>query len=120
MGADEQFGGYMRHRTTLKNHGWEALCVQLQMELERIPSRNLGRDDRVISHHGRQPRMPFLDEGVINFVKSLPPWERYIPLPIFNSMSELLFMLSGLYIFVFSLGAVLMICFHAVLVISYS
>lgn len=83
MGADEQFGGYMRHRTTLKNHGWEALGAQLQMELERIPSRNLGRDDRVISHHGRQPRMPFLDESVINFVKGLSPWERCCPNDIF-------------------------------------
>ncbi|XP_034254834.1 asparagine synthetase domain-containing protein 1 [Thrips palmi] len=79
MGADEQFGGYMRHRTTLKNHGWEALGAQLQMELERIPSRNLGRDDRVISHHGRQPRMPFLDENVIRLVKALPPWDRCCP-----------------------------------------
>lgn len=79
MGADEQFGGYMRHRTTLKHHGWEALQTQLQMELKRIPLRNLGRDDRVISHHGRQPRMPFLDEEVIRFVKSLPPWERCCP-----------------------------------------
>ncbi|KAK3918746.1 Asparagine synthetase domain-containing protein 1 [Frankliniella fusca] len=79
MGADEQFGGYMRHRTILKNNGWEALHKQLQMEVERIPTRNLGRDDRVISHHGRQPRMPFLDESVISFVKALPPWEKCYP-----------------------------------------
>ena len=76
MGADELFGGYMRHRTTLRNHGWVALHSQLQIELKRIPYRNLGRDDRVVSHHGKQPRMPFLDEDVINFVKSIPPWER--------------------------------------------
>lgn len=79
MGADEQFGGYMRHRTTLRNNGWDALHKQLQLEVERIPTRNLGRDDRVISHHGRQPRMPFLDESVITFVKALAPWERCYP-----------------------------------------
>lgn len=32
MGADEQFGGYMRHRTILKRKGWEALTDELKLD----------------------------------------------------------------------------------------
>lgn len=46
------------------------------MDWQRIASRNLARDDRVISHHGRQPRMPYLDEKFVEYVLSLNPWER--------------------------------------------
>merc|ERR1712137_303730 len=42
------------------------------MDLQRLWTRNLGRDDRIISSHGREPRHPFLDEQVLNFVGSLP------------------------------------------------
>lgn len=67
----------MRHRTTLKHKGgWEALDRELQYELWRIPQRNLGRDDRVISSHGKQCRMPYLDEDVINYLNFLAPWQR--------------------------------------------
>ncbi|XP_074094165.1 asparagine synthetase domain-containing protein 1 isoform X2 [Cotesia typhae] len=79
MGADELFGGYTRHRTTLRRRGWKALWQELNMELFRISERNLGRDDRVISNHGRQSRLPYLDENVIQYVKSLKPWERCYP-----------------------------------------
>lgn len=76
MGADELFGGYMRHRTILKHKGWEALIEELQLELNRISDRNLGRDDRVTSDHGKQARYPYLDENLVDYVQSLPPWER--------------------------------------------
>lgn len=76
IGADEQLGGYMRHRITLKSKGWEALDAELQYELKRISYRNLGRDDRVVGDHGRQLRMPYLDEDVINYLCFLPPWNR--------------------------------------------
>ncbi|XP_044585168.1 asparagine synthetase domain-containing protein 1, partial [Cotesia glomerata] len=79
MGADELFGGYTRHRTTLRRHGWKALWQELNMELFRISERNLGRDDRVISNHGRQSRLPYLDENVIQYVKRLKPWDRCYP-----------------------------------------
>ncbi|XP_023288091.1 asparagine synthetase domain-containing protein 1 isoform X2 [Orussus abietinus] len=79
MGADELFGGYMRHRTTLKHKGWAALTRELSHELDRISERNLGRDDRIVSDHGRQSRLPYLDERVVRYVKRLKPWERCFP-----------------------------------------
>lgn len=72
MGADEQLGGYARHRTKYENNGWIGLRDEMKMELERISSRNLGRDDRCISDHGREARFPFLDEHVVSFLQSLP------------------------------------------------
>jgi asparagine synthetase B (glutamine-hydrolysing) len=49
------------------------LCfAQLQLELDRLPSRNLGRDDRIISCHGKEARHPFLALSVVDFVANLP------------------------------------------------
>ena len=41
-----------------------------------ISERNLGRDDRVICHHGRQLRTPYIDENVVQFLGSLSSWEK--------------------------------------------
>ncbi|XP_076294578.1 asparagine synthetase domain-containing protein 1 [Lasioglossum baleicum] len=79
MGADELFGGYMRHRTILKHKGWNALAEELSIELARISERNLGRDDRIVSDHGKQSRLPYLDENVVDYVQQLKPWERCYP-----------------------------------------
>lgn len=79
MGADEQFGGYMRHRTILRRQGWEALAFEMKLELQRIASRNLGRDDRIVADHGCQARFPFLDEDLINCISSIPVWARAYP-----------------------------------------
>lgn len=40
--------------------------------MDRIPTRNLGRDDRVISTHGKETRHPFLSLDVVNFLVGLP------------------------------------------------
>ncbi|KAI2526116.1 ASNSD1 isoform 1 [Pan troglodytes] len=76
IGADEQLAGYSRHRVRFQSHGLEGLNKEIMMELGRISSRNLGRDDRVIGDHGKEARFPFLDENVVSFLNSLPIWEK--------------------------------------------
>lgn len=71
LGADEQLGGYSRHAAAYRKGGTSALIAELQMDLDRIPSRNLGRDDRILSNFAREVRWPFLDENVITFLSNL-------------------------------------------------
>ncbi|KAI8995458.1 asparagine synthase-domain-containing protein [Trametes punicea] len=72
LGSDELLGGYGRHRTAFKAAGWQAVIDELQVEIDRIPTRNLGRDDRVISSWGKETRHPFLSLSVVNFLAQLP------------------------------------------------
>ncbi len=74
MGADEQFAGYSRHRTKFKSLTWRGLVEEIKLEVERIATRNLGRDDRIISDHGLESRFPFLDEAVVNYLNGIPIW----------------------------------------------
>lgn len=53
--------------------------AQLQLEVTRLPSRNLGRDDRVISSHGKETRHPFLSLSVVHFVTQLPVHHKLDP-----------------------------------------
>lgn len=76
IGADEQLSGYSRHRVRYKNSGLDGLVKELAMELGRISSRNLGRDDRIIGDHGKEARFPYLDEDVVSFLNGLPVWEK--------------------------------------------
>lgn len=71
IGADEQLGGYGRHRTAFVNGGAQSLRRELDKDLQRIWKRNLGRDDRCIAAHGKEARFPFLDEQVVRFLGSL-------------------------------------------------
>ena len=71
LGADELLGGYGRHRTAF-NNGWSGVVDELQLEIDRLPTRNLGRDDRLVSDHGREARHPFLDPGLVQLLLSLP------------------------------------------------
>lgn len=71
IGADEQMAGYARHRSTYERGGYDALRAELQMEKDRLWTRNLGRDDRCISYHGKEARFPFLDEDVVGYLNSL-------------------------------------------------
>jgi len=72
IGADETLGGYGRHRTTFQRGGEEALRTELEMDFSRLWRRNLGRDDRVISDRGKESRLPFLAEGVLAVLRTLP------------------------------------------------
>ncbi|KAI5091194.1 asparagine synthetase domain-containing protein 1 [Silurus meridionalis] len=76
IGADEQLAGYSRHRVRFKSSGLQGLVEELAMELGRISSRNLGRDDRIIADHGKEARFPYLDEDVVSFLNTLPVWEK--------------------------------------------
>ncbi|KAF8587363.1 hypothetical protein K439DRAFT_1407774 [Ramaria rubella] len=72
LGSDELLGGYGRHRSAFQTGGWGCLIDELQLELDRLPSRNLGRDDRMISCHGKETRHPFLSLSVVGVVAALP------------------------------------------------
>ncbi|XP_073942099.1 asparagine synthetase domain-containing protein CG17486 isoform X2 [Choristoneura fumiferana] len=78
-GADELFGGYKRHYNAFKRHSWSGLARELELDWQRIAFRNLARDNRVICDHGRQPRMPYLDEDFTDYVLKLKPWLKCFP-----------------------------------------
>lgn len=100
LGSDELLGGYGRHRSVFKSGGWPAVISEvrrhksyhyvfnpngvekkkkLQEEIDRIPTRNLGRDDRVISSHGKETRHPFLSLSVVSFLATLPVHSKMDP-----------------------------------------
>lgn len=56
--------------------------MELQFDWNRISFRNLSRDNRVICDHGRQPRMPYLDEDFVNYVLKLKPWFKLVQILI--------------------------------------
>ena len=70
LGADELFAGYQRHATAFARRGFPGLFDELQLDVGRLGKRNLGRDDRVISHWGREARYPYLDEKLIAWALS--------------------------------------------------
>lgn len=76
LGADELFGGYTRHATAFNRRGYAGLVNELQVDFNRLGKRNLGRDDRVISHWGREVRYPYLDEDLVSWALSIPVWEK--------------------------------------------
>lgn len=78
LGADELFAGYSRHEALFQKLTSESnleeisscyhkLSEELIHDINVIHTRNLGRDDRVISCWGKELRYPFLDETVINY-----------------------------------------------------
>ena len=76
FGADEIFGGYTRHATAFSRKKYDGLIKELKLDFERLGKRNLGRDDRVISHWGKEVRYPFLDEALVGWALGLPVWEK--------------------------------------------
>jgi asparagine synthetase B (glutamine-hydrolysing) len=76
LGADELFGGYTRHATAWARQGFMGLLDELKLDIERLGKRNLGRDDRVISHWGREARFPYLDEALVKWAVESPIWQK--------------------------------------------
>ncbi|KAK0115269.1 hypothetical protein ONS96_013732 [Cadophora gregata f. sp. sojae] len=76
LGADELFGGYTRHATAYNRRGFIGLLEELKLDIDRLGKRNLGRDDRVISHWGREARFPYLDETLVKWAVESPIWKK--------------------------------------------
>ena len=76
LGADELFGGYQRHAVAFSRKGHSGLLDELDLDISRLGKRNLGRDDRVISHWGKEARYPYLDEDVVAWALRAPLWEK--------------------------------------------
>ncbi|KAJ6108257.1 hypothetical protein N7523_009580 [Penicillium sp. IBT 18751x] len=76
LGADELFAGYGRHGIAFNRGGFESLISEMNLDVSRLGQRNLGRDDRVLSHWGRETRFPFLDEDFVAWVLRAPVWEK--------------------------------------------
>jgi asparagine synthetase B (glutamine-hydrolysing) len=76
LGADEVFAGYTRHATAFSRHGYKGLIDEIDLDVGRLGKRNLGRDDRIISHWGREARYPYLDEDFLTWALQCPVWEK--------------------------------------------
>lgn len=70
MGADEVWAGYSRYKAALLKGGVEGLHTEMSLDLDRLWHRNMGRDDRVISHNGKEARYPFLDFDLQTYLGS--------------------------------------------------
>ncbi|KAJ0420174.1 asparagine synthase-domain-containing protein [Aspergillus carlsbadensis] len=76
LGADELFAGYARHGMAFARSGFKGLIDEIDLDVGRLGKRNLGRDNRVIAHWGREARFPFLDEDFVAWVVQTPVWEK--------------------------------------------
>lgn len=72
LGADELFGGYVRHATAFAHRGYAGLVEELRLDVSRLGKRNLGRDDRVMASWGREVRFPYLDEELVKWAVERP------------------------------------------------
>ncbi|KAL5276856.1 ASNSD1 family protein [Megaselia abdita] len=81
-GADELFGGYIRHRNAFSRckgsieEKLQSVENELELDWQRIPSRNLGRDDRVIADNAKTARSPFIEENIVRFVRGLRGYQK--------------------------------------------
>lgn len=76
LGADELFGGYSRHPSAFQQKGYAGLIDELLLDVGRLGKRNLGRDDRVMAHWGKDVRFPYLDERLVRWAIETPAWEK--------------------------------------------
>lgn len=76
LGADELFGGYSRHPSAYERAGYAGLVDELLLDVGRLGKRNLGRDDREMSHWSKEVRFPYLDERLVKWAMDTPAWEK--------------------------------------------
>ncbi len=74
LGADELFAGYSRHGAAFARNGFPGLLESMDLDIRRLGWRNLGRDDRIIAHHGKHARYPYLDEALLSWALRTPVW----------------------------------------------
>lgn len=48
----------------------------MRVTINRLGQRNLGPDDRVISHCGKKARYPYLDENFLSWALVYPVWDK--------------------------------------------
>lgn len=88
LGADELFAGYTRHATAYNRSGFIGLLDELDLDIGRLGKRNLGRDDRVISHWSREVRVPFLDENLVGWALAAPVTDKCDFGAVLNEIEE--------------------------------
>jgi asparagine synthetase B (glutamine-hydrolysing) len=68
LGADEFFGGYARYKSAYLKGGADRLKEEMKKDIDRIWTRNFGRDDRACSHNGIELRFPYFDCDLLSFL----------------------------------------------------
>lgn len=76
LGADELFAGYSRHAAAFGRMDFTGLLDELDLDFNRLGKRNLGRDDRIIAHWGKEVRYPYLDEDLLQWALACPVWDK--------------------------------------------
>ena len=69
-GSDELFGGYLYMKHCPSDMEFDKECKRLLTDIHIF---DVLRSDKSISSHGLEPRTPFLDKSLVNYVLSLPP-----------------------------------------------
>jgi len=72
-GSDEVFGGYLYMDKCPDDIEFDREVREL---LDNIHAFDVLRSDKCISSHGLEPRTPFLDRSLVNYVLSIPPYYR--------------------------------------------
>lgn len=72
-GSDELFGGYLYMNKCPDDIEFDKESRRL---LKDIHAFDVLRSDKCISSHGLEPRTPFLDRSLVNYVLSIPPYFR--------------------------------------------
>ncbi len=72
-GSDEVFGGYLYMDKCPDDIEFDRETREL---LKNIHAFDVLRSDKCISSHGLEPRTPFLDRCLVNYVLSIPPYYR--------------------------------------------